>query len=66
MIMNNFGFNNNHIIQLHGTAMGTRMAPVYANLFMDDLEKKLLAQFPQNLTYGVGTLMTFLWFGPMD
>ena len=31
----NFVFNNAHYLQKHGTAMGTRMAPSYANLFMD-------------------------------
>ena len=44
--MNNFEFENNHYLQLHDTAMGTKMAPAYANLFMGDLEQKLLAQFP--------------------
>ena len=40
--MNNFEFENNHYLQLHGTAM----ALAYANLFMGDLEQKILAQFP--------------------
>ena len=40
LTMNNFEFDNNYYIQLHGTAMGTRMAPAYANLFMGDLERK--------------------------
>ena len=44
--MNNFQFDNNYYIQLHETAMGTRMALVYRNLFMDDLERKLLVQSP--------------------
>ena len=43
LTMNNFQFDNNHFIQLHGTAMGMRMAPAYANLFMGDLEEELLA-----------------------
>ena len=35
LTMNNFSFNNNeHYLQKHGTAMGTRMAPSYANLFI--------------------------------
>ena len=46
LTMNNFEFDNNHFIQIHGTAMDTRMAPAYANLFMGDLEEKLLAQVP--------------------
>ena len=27
LTMNNFSFNNKHYLQVHGTAMGTRMAP---------------------------------------
>ena len=34
LTMNNFSFNNEHYLQKHGTAMGTRMAPSYANSFM--------------------------------
>ena len=57
LTMNNFEFDNNHFIQLHGTAMGTRMAPAYTNLFMGDLEEKLLAQFP---------LKPYLWWRYID
>ena len=39
---NNSSFNNTHYLQKHGTAMGTRMAPSYANLFMGRLERDLL------------------------
>ena len=46
LTMNNFEFDNNHFIQLHGTAIGMRMAPAYANLFTHDLEEKRLTQFP--------------------
>ena len=35
-------FGEQHYLQIHGTAMGTRMAPSYANLFMAQLERKLL------------------------
>ena len=31
--MNNFEFDNNYYIQLHGTAMSAPMASGYANLF---------------------------------
>ena len=34
LTMNNFDFNENHYLQVGGTAMGTRVAPCYANTFM--------------------------------
>ena len=34
LTMSNFSFNNEHYLQKNPTAMGTRMAPSYANLFM--------------------------------
>ena len=39
LTFNNFSFNNKQYLQLHRTAMGTQMAPSYANLFMADLEQ---------------------------
>ena len=39
---NNFTFNGVHYLQIQGTAMGTRMAPLYANIFMDKLEREFL------------------------
>ena len=44
--LNCFVYNNTHYRQKHGTAMGTKMAPSYANIFMADLERRLLAQAP--------------------
>ena len=41
---NIFEFNSNIYRQKQGTAMGTRMAPAYANLFMDQLETAFLEQ----------------------
>ena len=38
LIKNNFTFQGEHCHQIHGTAMGTRMAPSYANIFMGNLE----------------------------
>ncbi|XP_064464338.1 uncharacterized protein LOC135375592 [Ornithodoros turicata] len=40
---NNFEFDNRHYIQINGTAMGTKMAPNYANIFMGDLEGRFLS-----------------------
>ena len=57
LTMNNFEFDNNYYIQLRWTAIGTRMAPAYANLFMGDLERKLLAQSP---------LKPFIWWRYID
>ena len=39
---NNFQCNGEHYLQIGGTAMGTKVAPSYANLFMARLEEKLL------------------------
>ena len=43
LTMNNFDFENCHYLQLHDTAMDTKMAPAYANLFMGDLEQKIFS-----------------------
>lgn len=43
---NIFEFNDRMFRQKRGTAMGTKMAPAYANLFMSDLETKFLATRP--------------------
>ena len=39
-------FNDKHFLQKRGTAIGRRMAPAYANIFMPDLETKLLDLAP--------------------
>ena len=73
---NSFAFNNEHFLQIHGTAMGSPMAPNYANIFMAMLERKLLQQAPDNLipiewirfiddifaiwTHGIDKLLQFL------
>ena len=37
--MNNFSFNQQYFLQIHGTAMGTPMAPSYASLLMGKFEQ---------------------------
>ena len=46
LTMNNFSFSNEHYLQLtcKETAMGTCMAPSYANIFVDNLERQMLAK----------------------
>ena len=39
---NNFDFNEKHYLQIGGTAMGTRVAPSYANTFMGWFEDKFV------------------------
>ncbi|XP_068734420.1 uncharacterized protein [Montipora capricornis] len=39
---NNFEFNGKHYFQKWGTAIETRMAPSYSNIFMDRLERRLI------------------------
>ena len=46
LTMNNFTFNDSHYLQIHGTAMGTKMAPSFANLFLGLFEKNSLRNAP--------------------
>ncbi|CAM4564674.1 unnamed protein product [Lepidochelys kempii] len=46
LIHNYFTFGDNVYLQISGTAMGTRMAPQYANIFMADLEQRFLSSRP--------------------
>ena len=39
----NFEFNGQHYLQVQGTAMGTKLAPAYANMFMGRLEKLFMS-----------------------
>ena len=40
-----FEFNGEHYIQIGGTAMGTALAPNYANIFMDKFETKAINNY---------------------
>ena len=42
----NFEFNGEHYLQIEGAAMGTSLAPNYANLFTDRFETHALAGYP--------------------
>ena len=41
---NSFHFNGKDYLQTHGTAMGTKMAVAFANIFMATIEKEILKQ----------------------
>ena len=44
--MNIFTVDDKHYLQVHGTAMGTKLAPSFANLFLGLFETKALAEAP--------------------
>ena len=46
---NVFSFHTHIYQQIQGTAMGTKMAPSYANIFMDSLERQFLESEPLQL-----------------
>ena len=39
---NTFQFNKRNYLQTHGTAMGTKMAVAFANIFMGEIAKQIL------------------------
>ena len=41
---NSFQFNGKDYLQTHGTAMGTKLAVAFANIFMVKIEKEILRQ----------------------
>ena len=49
---NNFLFDNKEYLQIGGTAMGTKLAPSFANLFMGHFEDKYVYSYP---------LQPFIW-----
>ncbi len=57
LLKNNFEFNGKHYLQIAGTAMGTRVAPSFANLFMGHFEEKYV------YTY---RLQPWCWFRFID
>ena len=41
-----FKFNNDHYLQIKGTAMGTKIAPTCANIYMDAIERSFVSSSP--------------------
>ena len=46
LTLNNFRFNGTDYLQIGGTAMGTRLAPSFANIFMYHFEEKHVYPYP--------------------
>ena len=53
LTLNCFSFSNNHYQQINGVAMGTKMGPSYANLFVGYIENQFFNQYngPQPKLY---------------
>ena len=49
--LNVFEFNGKYYLQKFGTAMGSKLAPAYANTFMGQLEKDIIDTSPLKPTY---------------
>ena len=47
---NTFTFNDKYYLQTNGTAMGTKMAPAYAIIFMESVENYFFSSFPHKPT----------------
>ena len=64
LTMNNFSFNDNRHLQIHGTAMGTKMAPSYASLFLGFFEANTLKNAPFQPHIWLRYIDDILWSGP--
>ena len=59
VLMNNyFMFNVAYYHQVTGTAMGTKLAPSHATLFLTKFEEKPVYTYPLQPNYGIGLLIT--------
>ena len=54
LTLNNFAFDGEHYQQISGVAMGTKMDPSYANLFVAYVEQHIFKQY-------TGQVPDFLW-----
>ena len=55
---NTFTFNDKYYLQINGTAMGTKMAPAYAIIFMESVEFFFSLPFHISRLFITNTLMT--------
>ena len=65
---NYFDFLNKHYLQIQGTAMGTKMAPPYANIFMAHIEKQITQPFNTHILLWKRFIddIFFIWQGTLQ
>ena len=63
---NYFTFNRRIYLQKQGTAMGTRMAPNYAIIFMHSVEQEILKNSNLKQRIWLALLMMSSLYGPME
>ena len=68
--LNNFTFNDEHFIQIKGTAMGTRVAPNFANVYMGRFEENFVykTEWSNNVIIWVRFIddIFLIWKGDID
>ena len=52
LTLNNFSFDGEHYQQISGVAMGTKMGPSYANLFVCYVEQQIFKQYTGSIPEG--------------
>ena len=60
---NSFQFNGKHYLQTHGTAMGTKTAVSFANIFMAHIETTILSESFLSLQFGNAALTISFPYG---
>ena len=63
LLENSFQFHEKDYLQTHGTAMGTKMAVAFANIFMAKIEKEILRQSSIKPIFWKGLSMTSYQYG---
>ena len=63
---NTFHFDDNYYLQKCGTAMGTKMAPTYATLFMGYLEEKFYTEIEKRFDANVRLYFENNWLRYLD
>ena len=67
-----FQYNGKHYKQLHGTAMGSPVSVVVAEIVMQNIEEQALATYTRTVRYvaqlylenSIQTLLNFFWVDP--